>query len=86
MEVDARVHRTLYRCTHNPYLQATLDQHYNLALRIWCLFFERLTDVSSHVAEHAALLDAVVRGEADEAERLAVSHVRHFEDAIRAVL
>ncbi|QGK70754.1 FCD domain-containing protein [Allosaccharopolyspora coralli] len=86
MDLDARVHRTLYRCTHNPYLRAMLDEHYNLALRIWCLFFERLSDVSEHVAEHSALLDAVVQGDAGKADRLAVAHVRHFEAAIRAAL
>lgn len=86
MNLDTRVHRTIHHCTHNPYLERTLDQYYNLALRIWALFFDRLPDVTGHVAEHKALLDAVIAGRADDADRLAVDHVDRFERAIRALL
>lgn len=86
MEVDARVHRALYRCTHNRYLEATLGQYYNLALRIWCLFFDRLPDVTEHVHEHDELLKAVVAGENERADQIAVGHVDHFEQAIREVI
>jgi DNA-binding GntR family transcriptional regulator len=86
MDVDTRVHRTLYRCTHNTYLEATIGQYYNLALRIWCLFFDRWPDVAEHIDEHAALLEAVIAGDADRADRLAVAHVDHFEQAIRGAI
>lgn len=86
MDVDTRIHRTVYRCTHNGYLEATLGQYYNLALRIWCLFFDRLPDVTDHVGEHSELLKAVIAGDADRADRIAVSHVDHFEQAIRQVI
>ncbi len=86
MEVDARVHRALYRCTHNRYLETTLGQYYNLALRIWCLFFDRLPDVTEHVHEHDELLKAVVAGENERADQIAVGHVDHFEQAIREVI
>ncbi|SFT65501.1 DNA-binding transcriptional regulator, GntR family [Actinopolyspora lacussalsi subsp. righensis] len=86
MGVDARVHRTLYRCTHNGYLESTLGQYYNLALRIWGLFFDRLSDVTSHVTEHTELLKAVIDADADRADRVAVDHVDHFENSIRQVL
>ncbi len=86
MDVDARVHRALYRCTHNEYLETTLGQYYNLALRIWGLFFDRLPDVADHVGEHAQLLEAVIAGDADRADRIAVSHVDHFEQAIRQAI
>jgi DNA-binding GntR family transcriptional regulator len=86
MDVDTRVHRTLYKCTHNPYLEATIGQYYNLALRIWCLFFDRLPDVAEHIGEHAELLKAVIAGDADRADRLAVAHVDHFEQAIREAI
>ncbi|ASU78314.1 GntR family transcriptional regulator [Actinopolyspora erythraea] len=86
MDVDARVHRALYRCTHNGYLESTLGQYYNLALRIWGLFFDRLNDVTSHVTEHTELLKAVIAADADRADRVAVNHVDHFENSIRQVL
>ncbi|SDQ39317.1 GntR family transcriptional regulator [Actinopolyspora saharensis] len=86
MGVDARIHRTLYRCTHNGYLENTLGQYYNLALRIWGLFFDRLPDVTGHVTEHAELLKAVVSGDGERADRIAVEHVDHFENAIRRAI
>jgi DNA-binding GntR family transcriptional regulator len=86
MDVDTRVHRTMYQCTHNRYLEATLGQYFNLALRIWCLFFDQLPDVTNHVGEHAELLKAVVAGDGDGADRLAVAHVDHFEQAIRRMI
>ncbi|SDW41992.1 DNA-binding transcriptional regulator, GntR family [Saccharopolyspora shandongensis] len=86
MDVDSRVHRTIYRCTHNRYLEGTLGQYYNLALRIWHLFFDRLPDVSEHVEEHAELLKAVIAADADRADRIAVAHVDHFEQAIRRLI
>lgn len=86
MDIDTRVHRALYRCTHNRYLEATLGHYYNLALRIWSLFFDRLPDVTDHVGEHADLLKAVIAGDGDRAERVAVAHVDHFERAIRAAI
>lgn len=86
MDVDTRVHRTVYRCTHNGYLEATLGQYYNLAVRIWCLFSDRLPDVTGHVIEHGELLKAVIEGDPDRADRIAVAHVDHFEHAIRQVI
>lgn len=86
MDVDARVHRTIYQYTHNRYLEATLGQYYNLALRIWCLFFDRLPDITTHVTEHDDLLKAVIAGDSDHSERIAVAHVDHFEQAIRQVI
>ncbi|GAB2752362.1 GntR family transcriptional regulator [Salinifilum aidingensis] len=86
MDVDARVHRAIYRCAHNHYLESTLGHYYNLALRIWYLFSDRLPAMDDHVAEHGELLEAVVAGDADRADRTAVAHVDHFEQRIRNVL
>src|SRR5580693_9385629 len=34
MELDARVHRFIYRCAANPFLEETLGRYFNLSLRI----------------------------------------------------
>ena len=34
---DTRVHRFIYRCAGNPYMEETLARYYNLSLRIWYL-------------------------------------------------
>lgn len=86
MALDTEVHRAIYRCAHNSYLAYTLEQYYNLVLRIWYLFLDRLPHVSEHIAEDKALLEAIIEGDADLAHRIASEHVSGFEHAIRSVL
>ena len=56
MELDARIHRFVYRCAGNPYLQETLERYLNLSLRIWYLVLERLPHLFDRVHEHRDLL------------------------------
>jgi DNA-binding GntR family transcriptional regulator len=86
MRLDTEVHRAVYRCTHNPYLEATLTQYYNLVLRIWYLFIDQLPHVAEHVAQHRPLLEAIVGGKSDQARVLAEEHVADFERTVRAVI
>ncbi|MDI3419178.1 GntR family transcriptional regulator [Streptomyces luteolus] len=86
MRLDLQVHRAIYAATHNPYLEDTLVRHDNLATRIWCLFVDRLDDMSGHVEEHSPLIEAIVAGEPDRAARLARGHVEGFERAIREAI
>jgi DNA-binding GntR family transcriptional regulator len=85
MELDTRIHRAIHRAARNPYLEANLSNYYNLSLRIWYLFLDRLPEVD-HRAEHRPMLEAAVAGEAALAGRLAREHVDHFEQSVRAVL
>lgn len=85
MELDTRIHRAIHRAAHNPYLEADLSNYYNLSLRIWYLFLDRLPEVD-HRAEHRPMLAAVVAGDPELAGRFAREHVDHFEQAVRAVL
>jgi DNA-binding GntR family transcriptional regulator len=86
MRLDLLVHRTMYRASGNPHLEDVLVRYHNLATRIFCLFLERLADVSDHINEHVALLTAIVDGDADRAADLARDHVLGFEAAVRAVI
>ena len=86
MRLDLTVHRALYRAAGNPHLEDVLIRYHNLATRIFCLFLERLPDVAEHVNEHAAMLSAIVAGEADAAAEVARAHVAGFEVAVRAVI
>lgn len=86
MRLDLSVHRAIYRCTNNPFLESTLIQYDNLATRIWCLFLPRLPDMAGHVDEHRPLLHAVLAGDADKSAELTESHVAGFERTIRTVI
>jgi DNA-binding GntR family transcriptional regulator len=86
MELDARVHRFIYRCAGNPYLRDTLERYLNLSLRIWYLVLGRLPHLFERVHEHQELLEAIRGGDAEGARTLVADHVARFESEIRGVL
>jgi len=86
IELDQRIHRHVYRCTHNPFLSAALGEHYLLSLRIWFLALDRVEQLGDAVREHRELLEAIRDGDGDAAEAAMLRHVDGFEQAIRVVL
>nr|WP_225958087.1 GntR family transcriptional regulator [Amycolatopsis lexingtonensis] len=86
LRTDLALHRAIYRCVHNPYLEDTLIRYDNLATRIWCVFVPRLSGMAGHVDEHVPLLTAIIEGDAEKAAALTQAHVTGFEAAIRALV
>jgi DNA-binding GntR family transcriptional regulator len=86
IDLDERIHRTIYRTSHNQLLEETLEWYYTHALRIWMLALDRTRTLQSAVLEHHELLDAVARGKGERAAALMRAHVEHFEQAMRDVL
>ncbi|GAA1025141.1 MULTISPECIES: GntR family transcriptional regulator [Amycolatopsis] len=86
LRIDLELHRAIYQCVHNPFLEDTLIHYDNLATRIWCVFLPRLRGMAGHVDEHSPLLTAIVEGDADKASELTLDHVTGFEKAIRALI
>ncbi|BBG00202.1 MULTISPECIES: GntR family transcriptional regulator [Pseudonocardia] len=86
MRWDVGVHRSVYRAAGNPYLEASLTLHANLATRIHCMFIDRMNHVARHIDEHSALLHAIADGDPVRAERISLEHVLGFENAVREVL
>jgi DNA-binding GntR family transcriptional regulator len=86
MGLDARVHRFIYRCAGNPYMEETLGRYYNLSLRIWYLVLDRLPHLFARVHEHDDVLHAIAEGDAARARDILAEHIATFEREIRAVL
>jgi DNA-binding GntR family transcriptional regulator len=86
IELDARVHRFIYRCSRNPYLEQDLDRYLNMSLRIWHLTWDRLPPLEERVREHRELLEAIRAGDAERAGDIARAHVRAFADEMRGAL
>ena len=55
IELDARVHRFVHRCSRNPYLARDLDRYLNMSIRIWYITFDRLPPMQDPVHEHREL-------------------------------
>ncbi|GAA5173186.1 GntR family transcriptional regulator [Pseudonocardia eucalypti] len=85
MRLDTEIHRAVYACAHNRYLEATLEHYYNLSLRIWYLFLERLPEVD-HTGHMSPLIEAILAGDPERAHRLAVRHVDEFEQSVREAI
>jgi DNA-binding GntR family transcriptional regulator len=86
MALDARVHRFIYSCTGNPYLEETLTRYFNLSLRIWHLVIDRLPHLFARVHEHDDVLRAIAAGEGESAREILSEHIETFEREIRSVL
>ncbi len=86
MALDERIHRQVYRCAHNSFLEATLEEYYVLALRIWHLALDRARELEQAVLGHRELLEAIHDGDADRAGETMRRHVLDFEQAMRRVL
>jgi DNA-binding GntR family transcriptional regulator len=86
MELDERIHRAVYRAAHNDLLAQTLEQYYVLALRMWSMAGDRADDLVDAVEAHAALLDAILDGDPDQAASVMRGHVINFEQAMHRVL
>jgi DNA-binding GntR family transcriptional regulator len=84
--LDQRIHRHVYRCTHNAFLEATLDEYYVLTLRIWFLALDRVARLEEAIQEHRELLEAIRDANPQQAEAVMSRHVAAFEQAIRRVL
>jgi DNA-binding GntR family transcriptional regulator len=86
MELDATVHRFIYRCAGNPFLEETLGRYLNLSLRIWYLVIDRLPHLFARVHEHEEVLHAIESGQRDRAREILTRHIATFEQEIRSVL
>jgi DNA-binding GntR family transcriptional regulator len=90
LSVDRRIHRFIYGATRNPFLAETLDAYHNLSLRILHVAMQRYPPLTPRlddvVHEQSAVLDAVLAGDGETAERLAIAHIETFERAIREVI
>ncbi len=86
IDLDQRIHRHVYRCTHNAFLEETLNEYYVLTLRIWFLALDRVARLDDAVQEHRELLEAIRDGDGPRAADVMRRHVLGFEQAIRRVL
>jgi DNA-binding GntR family transcriptional regulator len=86
IEIDAAIHRAIYAAAHNPYLEVSLNQYANLAMRIWHYGLRHVVDHPTDACDQAAVVAAIVRGDAGAAREAARAHLRGFSTSVRALL
>jgi len=86
MKLDQEIHRTMYRCARNSFLESTAERYFNLSLRLWFLGLDQGVRLGEAVSEHRTMLEAILEGDGDLAEQAMRRHVTGFESEIRKVL
>ncbi len=74
IDADLSFHRFIYEAAHNPLLIDTARIHWLHTRRAMGIYLGQPASVRTVWAEHQAILNAVVRGDARMAERLAREH------------
>jgi DNA-binding GntR family transcriptional regulator len=82
MQIDERIHRTVWRTAQNPYLLITLERYFTLSLRVWYVVLDRVPGLGSAVHEQAPLLRAILAHDGSTARRLMRDHVLEFQREI----
>jgi DNA-binding GntR family transcriptional regulator len=86
VNLDERIHRTIFRSAHNQMLEAMLLQCYRLALRFWCLALDRTEALNDTPGPRRELLRAICDGRAEEAWSLMREAVHDYERTMRRAL
>jgi len=84
---DTAFHRALYEMSHNPFLEKTLNQYYNLSSRLWHYCTQQLRMVDEPVENsHLATAVAIREGHPSAARQAAQEHiVRSSEKLARMI-
>jgi DNA-binding GntR family transcriptional regulator len=87
MAGDEAFHRKIYALARNAFLEATLIQHYGLAIRLWyfCALNSWMPD-TTQVVDHREVATAISVGDSERARDLLREHVRQGSDKVRDLL
>ncbi len=77
VEADLDFHRFLYEASHNPLLTETAEVHWMHTRRAMAAYLRQIRAIRTVWSEHLAILNAVIRGDARLAEKLAREHCEH---------
>lgn len=84
--IDESCHEIIYEAAGNEFLRDTLVTLYALSLRLWYFFLDRIGRMEHAVAEHSALLEALIEGDGQLAGRLMEKHIRSFQEEMQSVM
>jgi DNA-binding GntR family transcriptional regulator len=86
MSLDRRFHRLIGEAAGNKLLMAESELYYDLSLRIWYLYLDRLAPEDLDIDAFTEILAAMENKNTTRADRAMRSHIRRFQEAIRALL
>jgi DNA-binding GntR family transcriptional regulator len=85
-ELDARVHRAIYAAARNEFLETTLNQYADLALRIWNVCLQERQVSAQHIHSQRAVVEAILNRDAPGARAAAQRHLREFSQDVQSTM
>lgn len=83
---DAVIHRAIYAAAHNPYLETTLNQYANAALRIWHYALRSLTSFPPSPCDQREVVAAILARDGERARVAAEAHLLDYSVEVRRLL
>jgi DNA-binding GntR family transcriptional regulator len=83
---DAAVHRAIYAAARNPYLESTLNQYTNAALRIWHYTLRAMGPASPPPCDQTEVVAAIVARDGERARTAAEAHLLDYSIQVKRLL
>jgi DNA-binding GntR family transcriptional regulator len=81
IELDRELHAAIAEVAGNTLLAAQCEWLYGHVLRLWSASLDRMSALRAAVAEHEAIVDAIVAGDGERARAHMHAHMRRFQAA-----
>ena len=86
LAIDRRCREIVWEAAGNRFVTGTLDMLYSHSDRLWHLYLGDVADLHGMIAEHREILAALRAGDAEQAAALILTHMRRFDEQIRAAV
>ncbi|MBM3681221.1 MAG: FadR family transcriptional regulator [Actinobacteria bacterium] len=80
--LDRELHRQIWAMTGNGMLEQTLEWLFSHVLRRWNVLLDRSEALGDVMAQHEAVVDAIVAGDADLARAAMARHVADYQRSL----
>lgn len=82
--LDRELHRAIWAMAGNGMLEQTLEWLFSHVLRRWNVLLDRAEELGNVMAQHEAVVDAIVAGDAEAARRAMARHVADYQRSLTA--
>ncbi len=83
MGIDRSLHCLIAEASGNSLLFTEFEKLYNLSLRIWYVYLDRLQPADLDLAAFAAILAAIETRDVCRADQIMRKHILHFQQSIK---
>jgi DNA-binding GntR family transcriptional regulator len=86
MALDHRFHLLLAKSAHNEFLEPEIEMFYNLSMRIWYMYLNRIKPIDLKMEAFVEILEAIETKDVACAEQAMQQHIRQFGESVKQYL